>query len=98
MGLKVSAFAIEKVALDRRSACALKMHQQAILRRRKLSHATRELCVAPTGAQAMSRCLRKTARTANKQMPNTGRTDWKYGRFPDVVRPAVIVHNGMALA
>jgi hypothetical protein len=36
--LKVSAFAIEKVALDRRSACALKMHQQAILRRRKLSH------------------------------------------------------------
>jgi hypothetical protein len=38
IGLKVFSFAIEEVAADPRLACALKMHQQTILRRRELGH------------------------------------------------------------
>src|SRR5882724_2974501 len=49
-------------------------------------------------AQPMSRCSPKHARTANKQMSLIMRTGWKYGRFSNAAVPAVIVHNGMALA
>jgi hypothetical protein len=46
----------------------------------------------------MSRCALQRARTANKQMPLIVRSAWKYERFPRAAMPAVIVHNGMALA
>jgi hypothetical protein len=45
----------------------------------------------------MSRCALQLARTANKQ-PLIVRSAWKYERFPRAAMPAVIVHNGMALA
>jgi hypothetical protein len=49
-------------------------------------------------AQPMGRCAPQRARTANKQMSLIVRSAWKYERFLRAAMPAVIVHNGMALA